>query len=58
VGKPNGKRPLGEPRRRWEDNINVYLRGILWNYMDWIYQAQDRDWCQALVNTEMNLRVL
>jgi hypothetical protein len=54
--KLNGKRPLGRPRHRWEDNINIYLRGIIWNDMDRIYLSLDRDRCRALVNTEMNLR--
>jgi hypothetical protein len=52
VGKPEGKRPLGRPRRRWVNNI-VGLRDIGWNGMDWIDMAQSR----AHVNTVMNLRV-
>jgi hypothetical protein len=43
VGKPEGKRPLGRPRRRWEDNIRMDLREIGWSGMDWIDLAQDRD---------------
>jgi hypothetical protein len=43
VGKPEGKRPLGRPRRRWEDNIRMVLREIGWGCMDWIDLAQDRD---------------
>jgi hypothetical protein len=43
AGKPEGKRPLGSPRRRWEDNIRMNLREIGWGGMDWIYLAQDRD---------------
>jgi hypothetical protein len=43
VGKPEGKRPLGRPRRRWVDNIKMYLREIGWGGMDWIGLAQDRD---------------
>jgi hypothetical protein len=43
VGKPEGKNPLGRPRHRWEDNIKMYLRGIVWGGMDWIHLAQDRD---------------
>jgi hypothetical protein len=57
VGKPEGKRPLGRPRRRWEDNIKVDLRKKGWGGMDWIDLAQDRDQWRALVNTVMNLRV-
>jgi hypothetical protein len=43
VGKPEVKRPLGRPRRRWVENIKIDLREIGWNGMDWIYLAQDRD---------------
>jgi hypothetical protein len=43
VGNPEGKRPLGRPRRRWVDNIKMDLRGIGWNGGDWIELAQDRD---------------
>jgi hypothetical protein len=57
VGKPEGKRPLGRPRRRWVDNIKIYFRGLGWDGMDWIDLAQDRDQWRALVNTVMNLRV-
>jgi hypothetical protein len=57
VGKPEGKRPLGRPRRRWVDNIKIDLRGIGWDVMDWIDLAQDRDQCRTLVNTVMNFRV-
>jgi hypothetical protein len=57
VGKPEGKRPLGRPRHRWEDNIRMDLRGIGWGGMDWIDLAQDRDQWRALVNTVMNLWV-
>jgi hypothetical protein len=57
VGKPEGKRPLERPRRRWEDNIRMDLREIGWGGMDWIDLAQDRDKWRALVNTVMNLRV-
>jgi hypothetical protein len=57
VGKPGGKRPLGRPRRRWENNIRMDLREIGWGGMDWIDLAQDRDQWRALVNTVMNLRV-
>jgi hypothetical protein len=58
VGKPEGKRPLGRPRRRWVDNIKMDLREIGWNGMDWIDLAQDREQWRALVNMVMNLRVL
>jgi hypothetical protein len=57
LGKPEGKRPLGRPRRRWVDNIKVDLREIGWDGMDWIDLAQNRDQWRALVNTVMNLRV-
>jgi hypothetical protein len=57
VGKPEGKRPLGRPRRRWVDNIKMDLREIGWNGMDWIKLAQDKDQWRALVNTVMNLWV-
>jgi hypothetical protein len=57
VGKPEGKRPLGRPRRRWVDNIKMDLREIGWDGMDWIDLARDRDQWRALVNTVMNLRV-
>jgi hypothetical protein len=57
VGKPEGKRPLGRPRRRWEDNIRMDLGEIRWGGMDWIDLAQNRDQWRALVNTVMNLRV-
>jgi hypothetical protein len=57
VGKPEGKRPLGRPRRRWAENIKMDLREIRWDVIDWINLAQDRDQWRALVNTEMNLQV-
>jgi hypothetical protein len=57
VGKPEGKKPLGKPKRRWEDNIKINLREIGWGGMDWIDLAEDRDLWRALVNTVMNLRV-
>jgi hypothetical protein len=57
VGKPEGRRPLGRPRRRWEDNIRMYLREVGWGGMDWINVAQDRDRWRALVNAVMKLRV-
>jgi hypothetical protein len=57
VGMPEGKRPLGRPRRRWVDNIKMNLREIGWDGVDWIDMAQDRDQWRALVNTVLNLRV-
>jgi hypothetical protein len=57
VGKPKGKRPLGRPKCRWEDNIRMDLREIGWGGVDWIDLAQDRDQWRAFVNTVMNLRV-
>ena len=56
VGKPGGKRPLGKPRRRWEDNIKMDLQGVGYVGMDWIELAQDRDRWRALVSAVMNLR--
>jgi hypothetical protein len=57
VEKKEGKRQIGRPRRRWEDNIEMDLREIGWVGIDWIELAQDRDQCRAVVNTVMNLRV-
>jgi hypothetical protein len=57
VGKPEGKRPLGRPRRRWVDNIKMVLRETGWDGMDWIDLAQDRNQWRALVNMVVNLRV-
>jgi hypothetical protein len=57
VGNPEGKRPLGRPRRRWVDNFKIDLREIGWDGMVWIGLAQERDQWRALVNTVMNLRV-
>jgi hypothetical protein len=57
VGKPDGRRPLGRPRRRWEDNIKMDLREVGWGGMDWISLAQDRDRWRDVVNAVMNLRV-
>jgi len=57
VGKPEGKRPLGRPRRRWEDNTKMDLQEVICGDMDWIELAQDRDRWRALVNAVMNLRV-
>ena len=56
VGKPEGKRPLGRPRRRWEDSIKMDLRKVGWRG-DWMELAQDRDRWRSLVNTVMNFRV-
>jgi hypothetical protein len=56
VGNPEGKRPLGRPRRRWLDNIKIDLREIGSDGMDWIDLAQDRDHWRALINMVMNLR--
>jgi hypothetical protein len=57
VGKPEGKKPLGTPKRRSGYNIKMDLREIGWDGMDWIDLAQDRDLWRALVNAVMNLRV-
>jgi hypothetical protein len=57
VGKPEGKRPLGRPRRRCVDNVKMDVREIGWGAMDWIHLAQLRDQFSALVNTVMNFRV-
>jgi hypothetical protein len=57
VGKPNGKRPLGRPRRRWVDNSEMDFREVGSDGMDWIDLAQDRDKWRALVNTVLNLMV-
>ena len=57
VGKPDGKRPLGRPRRRWVDNIRMDLQEVGCGYMDWIGLAQDRDRWRTLVSAVMNFRV-
>ena len=54
VGKPEGKRPLGRPRRRWENNIKMDLKEVGCGDMDWIELAQDRDRWRSLVNAVMN----
>jgi hypothetical protein len=56
--KPEGKKPLGKPRRRWEDGIRMNLREIGWGNVEWIQLAQDRERWRALVNMVVNLRVL
>jgi hypothetical protein len=57
VGKPEGRRPLGRPRRRWLDNIRMVLVEVEWGDVDWIGLVQDRGRWRALVNSELNLRV-
>jgi hypothetical protein len=58
VGKPEGKRPLGRPRRRWEDGMKMDIREIGWEGVEWIRLAQDRDRWRAVVNGVMNLRII
>jgi hypothetical protein len=58
MGKPEGKKPLGRPRRRWEDGIRMDLRDSGWGSLEWTQLAQDRDWWWALVNMVMNLQLL
>jgi hypothetical protein len=57
IGKPEGKRQLGRPRRRWMDNIKVDLGNVGWGGLGWIGLTQDRNRWRALVNAVMNLRV-
>jgi hypothetical protein len=57
MGKPEGKRPLGRPKRRWVGNAKTDLRKTGWGGMNWIDLAQDRDQWRALVNTIMKLEV-
>jgi hypothetical protein len=57
LGRAEGRRPLGRPRRRWEDNIKIDIREIGCGDVDWIHWAEDRDRWRALVNMVMNLRV-
>ena len=57
TGKPTGKRPLGRPRRRWEEHIRMDLEEIGINVGNWVDSAQDRDYWRALVNAALNLRV-
>ena len=56
-GKPTGKRPLGRPRRKWEDNIRMDLKEIGINTRNWADSAQDTDYWKTLVNAALNLRV-
>jgi hypothetical protein len=58
LGKPEGKKPLRRPRRKWVENIKMDLRDVGWGGMDWIDLVQDKNQWTALVNTVMNLRVL
>jgi hypothetical protein len=58
VGETEGKRLLGRPRHRWEDRMKMDLREIGCEGVDWIYLAQNRDWCWAIVNRAMNLQDL
>jgi hypothetical protein len=57
VGRPEGRRPLGRLRRRWEDNIKVDIQEMGWSGVDWIELAEDGDRWRALVNAVMNLRI-
>ena len=57
TGKPTGKRPLGRPRRRWEDNIKMDLEEMGINAWNWVDSAQDRNYWRALVNVAVNLLV-
>jgi len=57
LGTPEGRRPLGRPRRRWVDNIRMDLQEVGCGYIDWIGLAQDRDRWRTLVSAVMNLRV-
>jgi hypothetical protein len=57
VGKPEGKRPLGRPRRRWVDNIRMDFEEVGWGDVDWIGLAKDRNRWRSLVNSVLNLRV-
>jgi hypothetical protein len=57
VGKPEGKRPLGRPRHRWEDNIKMDLQEVVGGHVDWMELAQDRDRWRALLGTVRNFRV-
>ena len=58
TGKPAGRRPLGRPRRRWEDNIRMDIKEIGISTRNWVDSAQDRNYWRALINTALNFRVL
>ena len=57
MGKPEGKKPLGRPRRRWEDNVKIDLQEVGYGGMDWLKLAQDRESLQTLVNGVMNFQI-
>jgi hypothetical protein len=57
LGKPEGRKPLGTPRRIWEDNIKIDHKEVRWGALDWINLAQDRDRWRAVMNAVMNLLV-
>ena len=57
TGKPTGKRPLGRPRRRWENNIRMDLEQIGTNAGNWVHSTQDRDYWRVLLNAVLDLRV-
>jgi len=57
IAKPEGKRPLRGPRRRWEEHITMDLREKWWEAVDWVHLLQDRDQCWALLNIVIKLRV-
>jgi hypothetical protein len=57
IARPEGKRQLGRPRRRWEDNIKMDIREIVLEAVNWINLTQDRDWWQDLANTVTHFRV-
>ena len=57
TGRPKGKRPIGRPRRRWEDNIRMDLKEIGIDTRNWLYSPQDRDYWRAFGNAALNLRV-
>ena len=57
IGKPTGKRFLGRPRRRWEDNIRIDLEEIGINTRNWVDSVQDKDYWRSLVNAALNLRI-